>query len=147
MHDQPSTSNQGNIHIHAPVTAGGSVINGHGNVTNISQNASLAPDNVALKASLQDLFGALSNSKLPMQTQIETQTATGQADQLTNDPTYQVEAVAQHLQQAGQSLQRAKVAVEEGSQLATSVIKLAHLLGPAVGGARVVAGWFGIHLP
>jgi hypothetical protein len=48
----------------------------------------------------------------------------------------------------GESLQQANVAIEHGSQLASTVVKMATILGPVVvGGAKVVAAWFGVPLP
>lgn len=149
MHDQPSTSNQGDIHILAPIT-GGVVGIGHGgniSANNISQGTRLSLDRATLKASLQELFGELGSAGLPAQVQMEAQTATGQAAQQVEAPTLQVAALAQHLQHVGQSLQQAKVAVEKGSRLATAVLKIAHILGPVVGGPQIVAGWFGLPLP
>ncbi|HEY0753909.1 MAG TPA: TIR domain-containing protein [Ktedonobacteraceae bacterium] len=148
MQRQPSLSNRGNISINAPVT--GNVVGiGHGgtlSVSNGSQNMLPSRDHTALKASLQELFAALGNAGLPMQVQMEAQTSTGLAAQQAEAPTLNVEALAQHLQAVGQSLQRASIMVEEGSRLASAISKLAHLIGPVVGGTRVVAGWFGMRL-
>lgn len=149
MQRQPSLSNRGNISINAPVT-GNAVGIGHGGTLSVSygsQNTPLSLDRAALQASLQELFVALGSAGLPVQVQMEAQTATGLAEQQVEIPTFRIETVAQHLQHVGQSLQHASVRVEEGSQLATAVSKLAHLFGPAVGGTRVVAGWFGMRLP
>ncbi len=147
--DQPSKSIQGDIHITAPITSGIAHIGHKGKIqaSNVSLGAPLPLDSAALKANLQELFGALSSAGLPMQTQMEAQTATGLAAQQAEAPAPQMDALAQHLQRAGQSLQRANVALVEGSQLAAAVVKLAHTLGPVVGGARIVASWFGLHLP
>ena len=147
MSDQPSTFNQGDIHILAPIT-GRSVGIGHGgniSASNINQGMSLSLDRAALKASLLELFAELGRAGLSMQVQMEAQTATGLAVQQVEAPTFQVAVLARHLQHVGQSLQQAKVPVGDGSRLATAVMRLASLFGPVVGGAQVVASWFGIH--
>jgi tetratricopeptide (TPR) repeat protein len=146
MYNKPPASNQGNIRITAPIT--GRIVNiGHDGYINASQNTPAPLDRAALKANLQELFGALGSANLPIQVQMEAQTATGLANQQVEEPALHVDALAQHFQRIGQSLQRANVTVEEGSRLATAIIKLAHLFGPVVGGTQVVAKWFGIHLP
>ncbi len=147
--DQPATSNQGAIEIHAPVT-GGVVGIGHGGMLSVhygSQQALSSLDRIALKAALQELFTALGNAGLPLQTQIETQTTIGLAIQQIETSTLTIEAFVPYLQRAGHTLSATGISLDQGSHLARSVSKLAHLVGPAVGGVRVVTGWFGIPLP
>ena len=104
-------------------------------------------DPEALRAALTELHGALAQANLPPQTAITTQTAVGKAlEEGVPGSEVKPEAVAANVQKVGEVLKQANVAVQEGSSLWQSVQKLAPLLGPAVGGAQAVAGWFGVPL-
>src|SRR5258707_4106906 len=147
--DQLATSNQGKIEIHAPVT-GGVVGIGHGGTLSVSygsQQALSSLDYPALKDALQELFSALGSAGLPLQVQIEAQTTIALAIQQIETPTLAIEAFVPYLQRVGHALSAAGIPLDEGSHLAKSVSKLAHLVEPAVGGIRVVTDWFGIPLP
>jgi hypothetical protein len=52
----------------------------------------------------------------------------------------------ENVKKIGETLKEANAVMQEGSTLWQSVQKLAPQLGPIVGGARVVAGWFGMPL-
>lgn len=97
-----------------------------------------------LKAALQDLWQAIGQSQLPTEQQITAQTAAGNALGGVKDDTVDGDSVVDHVKKAGEALQGANTVIEQGSSLWASVQKLAPLLGPLVGGARVVATWFGI---
>ncbi len=112
---------------------------------NVAQGAQLDP--TALRSALQELFAALGQTGLPADKAIGTQTAVGKALEGVQDDQVQADTVVPNLERAGELLKQAKVAVDEGSSLWESVMKLGAVLGPAVGGARVVAGWFGIPIP
>jgi hypothetical protein len=113
----------------------------------ITQGAS-ALDRAALHQSLLELYTSLGTAGLPLQVQMEAQTATGLASRATQVPEAPGEALATQIQQVGEAVQRAGVKLEEGSHLASSILKVAQMLGPlVVGGAHEVARWFGVPLP
>ena len=100
-------------------------------------------DPAELRAVLSELYGALGQAGLPMDKMISAQTAVGtalesvQSDQVAADP------VVTNVQRVGDVLKEATTTVERGTALWSSVQKLAPLLGPLVGGAPIVASWFG----
>jgi hypothetical protein len=93
------------------------------------------------------MYTSLSQANMPRDKMISTQTAVGKALEGVKDDEVQAEIVVSHIQTVGEVLKQANVTVQEGSSLWQSVQKLATLLGPLVGGARIVAGWFGVLLP
>lgn len=99
-----------------------------------------------LRATLESLYDALGQAQLPRDQMRSAQTAAGNALEAVKDDEVQSETIVQHVQKIGETLKQANVAVQEGSSLWESVQKLAPLLGPLVGGMRVVAGWFGVPL-
>ena len=150
MTERPDATNSGNIHIDRGSIIGGVVSVGHGSeihASDVSVNTSIQVDTAALKASLQELFNVLRIADLPMQTQMDALTATGLAKQQADGAAPNFEEMAGHVQQVGQTLQKAHVVVEKVPQRAAAVMRIAHVLGPVFGGAKVVAGWFGFPLP
>jgi uncharacterized protein (DUF697 family) len=99
-----------------------------------------------LRTLLEQLYDALGQSALPREQTRLTQTAAGNALAGVTQNEVHAKTVVEHVQKIGETLKQANVAVQEGSSLWENVKKLAPLLGPLVGGARVVAGWFGIPL-
>jgi len=112
---------------------------------NISGDVKIDPDE--LRTTLEEMYTSLSQANLPQDKMISTQTAVGQALEGVHDSEVQAETVVSHIQKVGEVLKQANVTVQEGSSLGQSVQKLITLLGPLVGGARIVAGWFGVPFP
>ena len=103
-------------------------------------------DAAALRTALEELYDALAEAGLPRDRARSAQTAAGNALQAAQEEEPKPETVVENVKTVGDTLKEAKVAVQEGTALWESVARLAPLLGPLVGGARVVAGWFGIPL-
>jgi hypothetical protein len=99
-----------------------------------------------LRNALGELYDALSDTGLSRDQRIEAQTATGSALSGVTDEGVDADTVTSGLERVGETLRQANVAVEEGTTLATSIGRIAALLGPLIGGARVVANLFGIPL-
>lgn len=79
---------------------------------------------------------------------MEAQASAYHSKKILEDKEPQGEALASNIKKIGDSLKEADVTLEHGSQLASSVMKMAIILGPVVvGGAKVVASWFGVPLP
>jgi hypothetical protein len=115
---------------------------------NINADAATQIDAQALKAALMDLYSALGQSNLPQDKLITAQGAVSTAiNQDIKDDKVEPEGLASHVELVGKTLQEANVAVQEGTSLWESVQKLAPLVGPIVGGARVVLQLFGIPVP
>jgi hypothetical protein len=104
-------------------------------------------DSGELRLALEELFEQLDGVRLSREQKIEAQTATGLALTGVSDKEVKTEPVTTNLEKVGKTLREANVVVEEGSSLWESVKKLASLVGPIVGGARVVSAWFGLPLP
>jgi hypothetical protein len=143
--------NKGKIEISGHVSGQNFSI-GHGSQVQVTQtithNGQPTIDLAALKGSLLELYGQLQNAGLPLESQMETQAAIIQAKKSTEEQDPQSEALASNIKQIGETLQNANVTLERGSQLAATAVKVATILGPiVVGGARVVASWFGVPLP
>ncbi|PLS80168.1 MAG: hypothetical protein CYG59_09410 [Chloroflexi bacterium] len=51
-----------------------------------------------------------------------------------------------NLKRVGETLKEANVTIEQGTSLWESIRKLVPLVGPLVGGAEAVAGWFDMPL-
>jgi hypothetical protein len=103
-------------------------------------------DATELRSALEDLFDALSQSSLPKDKTRSTQTAAGNALGAVNENEVKADVVVENVKKIGETIKEANVAVQEGTSLWQSVKKLAPLVGPLVGGARIVAGWFGVPL-
>jgi hypothetical protein len=99
-----------------------------------------------LRDALGELYDVLSDSGLSRDQRIEAQTATGSALNGVTDEGVDAQTVTSGLERVGETLRRANVAVEEGTTLATSIARIAALLGPLVGGARVIGNLFGFPL-
>jgi uncharacterized protein (UPF0147 family) len=112
------------------------------------QNVSghITVDAEQLRIALATLYDAVGESQLPREQVRVAQTAAGKALEGVQDNEVNADTVVQNVRKIGETLTQANVAVKEGSILWESVQKLASLLGPLVGGARVVAAWFGILL-
>jgi hypothetical protein len=99
-----------------------------------------------LRAALEQLYDALGDVGLSRDKTRSAQTSAGNALEAVKDDEVKSETVVENVKRIGETLKEANVAVQEGSTLCESAKKLAPLLGPFVGSARIVAGWFGIPL-
>jgi hypothetical protein len=102
----------------------------------------------ALKKTLLELHKSLESAPLPEEARIDAQLAAGQARKVVDRPDAQTETLIGHIKEVGDTLQSAGVTIKQGSQVASSVLRIASIVGPlVVGGAKVVAAWFGLPLP
>lgn len=99
-----------------------------------------------LRSALGELYDALGDTGMSRDLRIQAQTAAGNALSGVTDEGVDADTVTSGLDRVGQALRQANVAVEKGTTLATSIGRVAALLGPLIGGARVVANLFGIPL-
>jgi hypothetical protein len=106
--------------------------------------ASDALDRNQLKTILEGLLDALGDPQLPRDHTCAAQAAAGKAITAANDKESKPDSIVGGVKEIGDTLKQADIAVKEGTSLWESVQKLASLIGPLVGGARVVAAWFGI---
>lgn len=153
QNQQPPSGHGGNFNI----TIGGSFSGentamGHAaqaiQTKTLYQNGQPTIDLETLKSSLVELYGHLQSAGLPPDAQMEAQAAAYQSKKILEDKEPQSEALATNIKKIGDSLKDANVTLERGSQLAGTVVKMAAILGPVVvGGAKVVASWFGVPLP
>jgi len=103
-------------------------------------------DSTALRSALEQLYESVGDVGLPRDKKIVAQTATGTALEGVRDDEVDSASVTSGLQKVGDTLTQANVAIEQGTSLWENLQKLASLVGPLVGGAGVVGGWFGIPL-
>jgi hypothetical protein len=111
---------------------------------NISGDVKIDPRE--LRTALGELWDALGQAPLPRERLRSAQTAAGNALDAVTDNEVKSDTVVENVKKIGETLKEANAVMQEGSTLWQSVQKLAPLLGPIVGGARVVAGWFGMPL-
>jgi hypothetical protein len=97
-----------------------------------------------LRAVLEELYDALDGTGLPRDKTRLAQTAAGNALNGVSDEEVNGDTVVENVKKIGETIKQANVVVQEGTSLWESVTKLAPLLGPLVGGASIVAAWFGI---
>jgi predicted ABC-type sugar transport system permease subunit len=130
----------------------GNITSAQGVAIGRQATASVTGDNVAsdildpiqLKTILEGLQDALGAAKLPGDHTREAQTAARNAIAAVSEKEFKPDSVVGSVKKIADTLKQADVAVKEGTSLWESVQKLATLIGPLVGGARVVAAWFGI---
>lgn len=153
MSDQqpPSSRNKGDIHIGGSVT-GGDFALGHGNVVHVVksayENGKPTIDVDDLKKTLLELHKSLESAPLPDDAKVDAQVAASQARKAADQQDMKTETLVGHIKEVGDTLQTAGVTIKQGSQVATSVLRIAGIVGPLVaGGAKVVASWFGLPLP
>jgi hypothetical protein len=111
---------------------------------NVVGNAKVDPEQ--MRAALESLFDELEKAGMPKDKARTAQTAAGNAINAVGDKEVKSNVVADNVKKIGDTIKEANVAVKEGSSLWNSIKGLAPLLGPLVGGAHVVAGWFGLPL-
>lgn len=97
-----------------------------------------------LRAALGEFYEVVGAAGLDREQCIDAQTAVGNARRAVTDESVDAGSVAANLQQVGETLRQAGAAVDEGTRLGESVGRVATLFGPLVGGAAIVAGWFGL---
>jgi conjugal transfer/entry exclusion protein len=115
-------------------------------VTGQNVSGDVKVDARQLRAALEELYDALDQAQLPRDQVRVTQTAAGNALEGVDEDKVNADTVVHNVQKIGETLKQANATVQEGTTLWQSVQKLAQLLGPLVGGARVVARWYGIAL-
>jgi hypothetical protein len=113
-------------------------------VTGNNISGDLKIDAKQLRAVLEELYDALDGTGLPRDKTRLAQTATGNALNGVSDEEVNGDTVVENVKKIGETIKQANVVVQEGTSLWESVTKLAPLLGPLVGGASIVASWFGI---
>lgn len=121
--------------------------NAHAMVTGNNVPGDVQIDSGQLRSALEELYGALAELDLVSSQKITAQMATGNALEAVHDNAMNADTITSNLKRVGETLNQANVVVEEGTSLWNSIARLAPLLGPLVGGARIVAGWFGVPLP
>lgn len=115
-------------------------------VTGSSISGDVKIDAQQLRAALNELWDALDQTQLPRDQKRTATTVASVAIDSVKDDEVDSAGVVENVKKIGETIKQANVVVEQGSSLWQSVQKLAPLLGPLVGGARVVAGWFGVAL-
>ena len=115
-------------------------------VTGHNLSGDVKVDARELRTALEELWDALGQALLPRERIRSAQTAAGNALDAVTDNEVKSDTVVENVKKIGETLKQANAVMQEGSTLWQSVQKLVPLLGPLVGGARVVAGWFGIPL-
>jgi hypothetical protein len=121
--------------------------NARAEVTGHNITGDVRIDSAELRSALEELYDAIGELGLSREEKIGAQTAAGTALMGVKDNEVDAESVTSSLEKVGKTLAQANVAVEQGTSLWENVRKLASLVGPLVGGARIVAGWFGVPLP
>ena len=116
-------------------------------VTGHNVSGDVRIDSGELRAALDDLYDTLGGLDLPREQKIAAQTATGNAIAGVASETVDAEAVTSNIEKVGEAVQQVGVVIDEGTTLWRQVAHLSSILGPLVGGAKVVAGWFGIPIP
>ena len=133
----------------------GDVINAQGVAIGRNATARVVGNNISgdvkidakeLRTALEGLYDALDQGDLPRDKTRSAQTAAGNALDAVTEKEVKSDVVVENVKRIGETIKQANVAVQEGTSLWQSIQKLAPLLGPIVGGARIVAGWFGIPL-
>jgi uncharacterized protein (UPF0147 family) len=117
------------------------VVTGH----NISGEVRI--DAGELRAVLGDLYDDLGALEVPRDARIAAQRAAGDAISAVSDDDVEAATVTSNLEKVGQALMTADAVIEKGTSMWDHVARLSSLLGPLVGGAKVVSAWFGIPLP
>lgn len=145
----PENDNMGGWHISVGGDVGAIGPNAQGTVNKQTYNMGSQPiDMKVFLESLEELYTVLGSANLPRRALMDAQGAVNQTVKVVEQKEVQPNAVADQLKQIGSTLQQANTTIQQGSQLAASVEKIAKIAAPFLGvGARVVAGWFGIPLP
>ena len=148
---KPPERREGDINFGGTVKGAQNFVIGQGgsvHITgNVSQEVGATIDLPALKSSLMELYELLGSANIPLKQRMAMQLATGRAAELAEGKELQAEVLAQQVKQMGETFQNTGEAIDAGSQLGRKILKIANIVGPLVGGgARLVAGWFGLPL-
>jgi hypothetical protein len=148
---EPPARREGSIYQQGTIKGVQNVVIGQGgsiNITgNVSQEVGSTVDLAALKSSLMEVYELLGNSRLPLKQRMALQLATGRVAELAEKDEPGAEELAEQIKLMGETFQNTGEAIEVGSQLGRTILKIAKIVGPLVGGgARLVAGWFGLPL-
>jgi hypothetical protein len=148
---EPPAQGGDHIHIDGSVKGQGIAIGREANAQasgNVYQEGNVTIDRAALKSNLMELYEQLGVSALPLKQKMALQLAIGRAAELTEREEIQAEALAEGVRQIGETFERTGEAIEAGSQVGRTILKIVGIVGPLVaGGARIAAGWFGLPLP
>lgn len=154
MEDQQQRSGKGDVIFNGTINQGQGFAIGQESsvhmtvIGNLSQRADSSVDLAALKESLTNLYQLLAEASLPVENKMKLQTLTGQAVELTTQEQPDAGALTAQIKQLGETFQHVGETIAEGETVGHSLLQIACLVGPVVaGGARVVAAWFGLHLP
>jgi hypothetical protein len=109
---------------------------------NISRDTRI--DANQLREALTQLHAALDQAGLPVDKKISTQTSVGLALEAAKGDQVQADGIVANVKKVGDVFKEANSTVQQGTSLWDSIQKLAPLLGPLVGGAKIVGAWFGI---
>jgi len=144
MNDEQNSSDS--ITVGDVISAQGIAIgrNASARVTGNIFSQSVKIDAKELRTALEDLYDSLNQGSLPRDKTRSAQTAVGNAIGAVTEEEVKSDIVVENVKKIGETIRQANVAVQEGTSLWQSVQKLAPLLGPLVGGASIVAGWFGL---
>ena len=116
----------------------------HAHVTGQNISGDIGINLKELKTVLEEFYDSLGATELPREKTRSAQIAAGNALNSVSHDDVKSEAVIESVKKVGEALKQANVTVQEGTSLWQSITKLAPLLGPLVGGAHVVASWFGV---
>ena len=153
MGDQQQQPGDGDLIFNGTINQGQGFSIGQGSSVHLTVAGNLsqvAPkvDLEALKESLTELYQLLGEASLPVENKMRLQTLTGQTVEITEQKQPDASVLTAHIKQLGETFQSAGETIEEGATVGKSILKIASLVGPwVVGGARVVAAWFGLHFP
>src|SRR5579864_789094 len=154
MGDQQQRPGEGDLIFNGTINQGQGFSIGQGSSVhmtvagNLSQRAGASIDLGALKESLTELYQLLGEAPLAVEKKMKLQTLTGQAVELTEQKQPDAGVLTTHIKQLGETFQSAGETIEEGATIGKSILTIASIVGPLVaGGARVVAAWFGLHIP
>ena len=140
------SSIQGKIEINAPVSGTNVSIGHQGHIEVISGAPPI--DREALKGGLEELYTNLAGLGLPTPMLREVQRATDRAAEMAEQQSARSDELAGQIKEIAEALKRSGGKAEQGSSVARSIARIAGVLAPVVvGGAHVVAAWFGLPLP
>jgi hypothetical protein len=145
MNDKPDGGDSISV---GNITGAQGVVIGRQATANVTSHniASGFLDRNQLKTILEGLLDALGEAQLPRDHTRAAQAAAGRVITAANEKESEPDSIVGGVKEIADTLKQTDIAVKEGTSLWESVQKLASLVGPLVGGARVVAAWFGIQV-
>jgi hypothetical protein len=147
--NKPPEGSNPMFQFNAPVSGKNQNFGPGGNITDqsITIGNQTPLDVAALTTSLRSLYDQLATLRLPGDQQMDAQTAVNQAKRAIESQNGAPETVVQQVQQISEDFKKAGVKIEQGSQVASTILNIAKTVAPAVGiGAKIIAGWFGLPL-